>query len=179
MSATAMFTTLSTVPETGTSSAAVMRAREALVPAGLAISEAAFRELSPAIVITHLVKDGQPVKAGQDLMRIEGTGARYFVRRARRLEFRPAPFHGIATLDRTICRSHQRNVREHSRHPQDNSRPSALREVCRCLWRRSELPHRPLRPGSDQGQSPLPRCATKNRMPSPPPSSAPARNIPG
>ena len=64
-------TTLATVPETALA-ATVMKAREALVPAGLVISEAAFRELSPTVKITHLVKDGQPVKAGQDLMRIEG-----------------------------------------------------------------------------------------------------------
>jgi nicotinate-nucleotide pyrophosphorylase (carboxylating) len=64
-------TTLATVPESAVAKAA-MRAREALVPAGLAMAEAAFRELSSTLTITMSVKDGQSVKAGQELMRIEG-----------------------------------------------------------------------------------------------------------
>ena len=89
-------TTLATVPETALITS-VMRAREALVPAGLAISEAAFRELSPNVKITHLVPDGQPVKAGQDLLRIAGparailTAERVALNFAQRLS-------GIATL---------------------------------------------------------------------------------
>ncbi len=65
-------TTLATVPETATARA-VMKAREPLVPAGLAFAEMAFHELSPAIKITRLATDGQPVKAGDDLLRIEGS----------------------------------------------------------------------------------------------------------
>ncbi|MDB6022557.1 MAG: Nicotinate-nucleotide pyrophosphorylase [Pedosphaera sp.] len=64
-------TTLATVPESAVAKAA-MKAREALVPAGLAFAEMAFRELSPAIKIAHLATDGQPVKAGQELLHIEG-----------------------------------------------------------------------------------------------------------
>ena len=56
-------TTLATVPEVA-QGRAVMKAREALVPAGLMISEVAFRELSPGLKITHLTKDGEPVSAG-------------------------------------------------------------------------------------------------------------------
>jgi len=65
-------TTMATVPENAVAKAA-MRAREDLVPAGLAIAEATFRELSASMQINKLVSDGQPVKAGQDLMRIEGS----------------------------------------------------------------------------------------------------------
>jgi nicotinate-nucleotide pyrophosphorylase (carboxylating) len=50
-----------------------MRARESLVPAGLAFAETAFRELSPAIKISRLAADGQPVKATDSLLRIEGS----------------------------------------------------------------------------------------------------------
>jgi nicotinate-nucleotide pyrophosphorylase (carboxylating) len=65
-------TTLATVPETALA-IAVMRAREPLVPAGLAFAETAFHELSPTIKITRHAGDGQPVKAGQSLLRVEGT----------------------------------------------------------------------------------------------------------
>jgi nicotinate-nucleotide pyrophosphorylase (carboxylating) len=89
-------TTLATVPETARA-AAVMKAREALVPAGLGISEATFRELSPIVKITHLVKDGQPVKAGQDLMRIEGSARAILSAERVALNFAQR-LSGIATL---------------------------------------------------------------------------------
>jgi nicotinate-nucleotide pyrophosphorylase (carboxylating) len=65
-------TTLATVPETAVARA-VMKTREPLVPAGLALAEAAFLELSPGMKIGPLAKDGQHVKDGQDLLRIEGS----------------------------------------------------------------------------------------------------------
>jgi len=64
-------TTLSTVPETATARA-VMRAREPLVVAGLDFAEAAFRELSAAIKIERLAKDGQRVNGGDILLKISG-----------------------------------------------------------------------------------------------------------
>jgi nicotinate-nucleotide pyrophosphorylase (carboxylating) len=64
-------TTLATVPDTAVARA-VMKAREPLVPAGLALAEAAFLELSPGMKIESIAKDGQPVKEGQDLLRMEG-----------------------------------------------------------------------------------------------------------
>ncbi len=64
-------TTLATVPETA-SAHAVMKAREPLVIAGLAFAETAFLELSSAIKIERVAVDGQPRKAGQELMRIAG-----------------------------------------------------------------------------------------------------------
>src|SRR6516225_3188648 len=57
-------TTLATVPET-TMAQAVMCAREPLVVAGLAFAEIAFTELSPAVSIERLARDGQPLKAGE------------------------------------------------------------------------------------------------------------------
>jgi nicotinate-nucleotide pyrophosphorylase (carboxylating) len=65
-------TTLATVPETAVARA-VIKTREPLVPAGLALAEAAFLELSPGMKIELLAKDGQPVKEGRDLLRIEGS----------------------------------------------------------------------------------------------------------
>jgi nicotinate-nucleotide pyrophosphorylase (carboxylating) len=64
-------TSLATVPETAQADV-VMRAREPLVPAGLAVAQAVFRELSPAARIEALAQDGKPVKAGDSLLRISG-----------------------------------------------------------------------------------------------------------
>jgi nicotinate-nucleotide pyrophosphorylase (carboxylating) len=64
-------TTLATVPEAAIARA-VMKTREPLVPAGLALAEAAFLELSPGMKFEPLAKDGQPVKQGRDLLRVEG-----------------------------------------------------------------------------------------------------------
>lgn len=64
-------TTLATVPESALARGA-MKAREQLVVAGLAFAEAAFHELSPEVKIERVTVDGQAVKAGQDLLRIEG-----------------------------------------------------------------------------------------------------------
>jgi len=64
-------TTLATVPET-TTARAVMRAREPLVVAGLDFAEAAFRELSAAVKIERLAKDGRRVNGGEILLKISG-----------------------------------------------------------------------------------------------------------
>jgi nicotinate-nucleotide pyrophosphorylase (carboxylating) len=64
-------TTLATVSETATAKA-VMRAREPLVVAGLDFAEAAFRELSAAVKIERLAKDGQRVNGGEILLKISG-----------------------------------------------------------------------------------------------------------
>src|SRR4051794_7931979 len=64
-------TTLATVPETA-SAKALMKAREPLVPAGLAFAEIAFGELSSSIDVRRAATDGQSVKAGQELLLIAG-----------------------------------------------------------------------------------------------------------
>lgn len=64
-------TTLATVPATARS-VAILRAREPLVVAGLALAEAAFRQLAPRVQIRRLVKDGQRVKSGAGLLQIAG-----------------------------------------------------------------------------------------------------------
>lgn len=64
-------TTLATVPETA-GARATMRAREPLVVAGLALAEAAFHELSPAVSITRAAADGQHVAADKSLLDITG-----------------------------------------------------------------------------------------------------------
>jgi len=64
-------TTLATVPEAAGARAA-LRAREPLVIAGLAFAEAAFTGLSSAVKIERLAEDGQPLKAGEILMRVTG-----------------------------------------------------------------------------------------------------------
>jgi len=64
-------TTLATVPEAATANA-VLRAREPLVVAGLDFAGAAFAELSAAVKIERLAKDGQPVKEQEVLLKISG-----------------------------------------------------------------------------------------------------------
>ncbi len=64
-------TTLATVPEAAQATA-LMRAREPLVVAGLALAEAAFRELSGRVEFQRIAEDGHAVKEGQDLLRIAG-----------------------------------------------------------------------------------------------------------
>ena len=64
-------TTLATVPEAATARA-VLRAREPLVVAGLAFAEAAFLELSAAVKIERLARDGQRVKTDDVLLHLSG-----------------------------------------------------------------------------------------------------------
>jgi nicotinate-nucleotide pyrophosphorylase (carboxylating) len=65
-------TTLATVSE-GAQAKAFLVAREPLIVAGLALAEAAFRELSPTIKIICSAKNGQAVKKGQQLMSVAGS----------------------------------------------------------------------------------------------------------
>jgi nicotinate-nucleotide pyrophosphorylase (carboxylating) len=64
-------TTLATVPESASASA-VMRAREPLVVAGLALAEAAFRQVSDAAQIARVMEDGQRAISGGVLLNISG-----------------------------------------------------------------------------------------------------------
>ncbi|MEM6908888.1 MAG: carboxylating nicotinate-nucleotide diphosphorylase [Pseudomonadota bacterium] len=50
----------------------VMDSRDPVVVAGLPVAEAFFRELDPEVAIETLVKDGEAVEAGADLMRLKG-----------------------------------------------------------------------------------------------------------
>jgi nicotinate-nucleotide pyrophosphorylase (carboxylating) len=89
-------TTLATVPETAMATA-VMKARESLVVAGLAVAEAAFHELSPALETGRVIQDGQAVKAGQDLLRISGPARAILTAERVALNF-VQRLSGIATL---------------------------------------------------------------------------------
>jgi len=64
-------TSIATIPE-GTRGAAVMKAREAGVVAGLAVAEVVFRKLDPAVEITGHLRDGATVAAKTVLMTIAG-----------------------------------------------------------------------------------------------------------
>ena len=50
----------------------VMASRDAVTVAGLAVAEAFFRRLDPAVQVERLVEDGARVPAGTVLMRLEG-----------------------------------------------------------------------------------------------------------
>jgi nicotinate-nucleotide pyrophosphorylase (carboxylating) len=64
-------TTLATVPESSLAEA-VMRAREPLTVAGLALAEAAFRQVSDAVQIARAMQDGQRAASGGVLLKISG-----------------------------------------------------------------------------------------------------------
>lgn len=64
-------TTLATVPANAEATA-VMRARESLVVAGLALAEVAFAQLSPKVRIKRLVRDGQQIKPGANMLKVTG-----------------------------------------------------------------------------------------------------------
>jgi nicotinate-nucleotide pyrophosphorylase (carboxylating) len=64
-------TSIATIPE-GTRGAAVMKAREAGVVAGLAVAEVVFRKLDPSVEITGHLRDGAAVQAKTALMSISG-----------------------------------------------------------------------------------------------------------
>jgi nicotinate-nucleotide pyrophosphorylase (carboxylating) len=64
-------TTLATVAEAA-KGRAEMRAREPLVVAGLALAEGAFCQLSQAVQVTRIAKDGQRVASGKPLLRVAG-----------------------------------------------------------------------------------------------------------
>src|SRR5581483_8638264 len=89
-------TTLATVPER-VSAIALMKAREPLVVAGLALAEATFHELSPAIKVQRAATDGQAVKAGEDLLRIAGPARSILTAERVALNF-VQRLSGIATL---------------------------------------------------------------------------------
>jgi nicotinate-nucleotide pyrophosphorylase (carboxylating) len=64
-------TTLATVPETATASAAI-RAREPLVVSGLALAESAFQTISPDVRIVRIAGDGDHVLADKNLITLTG-----------------------------------------------------------------------------------------------------------
>jgi nicotinate-nucleotide pyrophosphorylase (carboxylating) len=65
-------TTLAAVPEAAQAKA-VVRAREPLVVAGLALAEAAFRALDTEVRVTSATQDGKRVTGGKPLLEIAGT----------------------------------------------------------------------------------------------------------
>ena len=64
-------TTQATIPAESTARA-VMIAREPLIVCGLALAEAAFRELSPEVKLQRMVDDGNRVEKGTVLLRAHG-----------------------------------------------------------------------------------------------------------
>ncbi|MGA9581353.1 MAG: carboxylating nicotinate-nucleotide diphosphorylase [Allosphingosinicella sp.] len=77
----------------------VMDSRETIVAAGLPIAEAFFRALDPEVGIEPLVRDGDSVKAGADLLRLRGS-ARALLTAERSALNIVQHLSGIATLTR-------------------------------------------------------------------------------
>jgi len=77
----------------------VMDSRDAIVVAGLPIAAAFFRKLDPAMDIEILVKEGEAVPAGSDLMRLAGN-ARAMLTAERSALNTVQHLSGIATMTR-------------------------------------------------------------------------------
>ncbi len=78
----------------------VMDSRDAITVAGLAIAEAFFRHLDPAVSIDRLVEDGDRVAAGTELLRLRGN-ARALLTAERSALNTVQHLSGIATLTAT------------------------------------------------------------------------------
>lgn len=89
-------TTLATVPENATARAAMV-AREPLVLSGLALAEAAFKELSPSIQFERLAADGQTLVHGAVLARVQGPASAILTAERVALNFTQR-LAGVATL---------------------------------------------------------------------------------
>lgn len=89
-------TTLATVPETAQFTV-VMRAREPLVVAGLALAEATFRELSNQLSIETVARDSQRLQDGETLLRVSGSARAILTAERVALNF-VQRLSGIATL---------------------------------------------------------------------------------
>lgn len=89
-------TTLATVPPHHPARA-VMRAREPLVVAGLALAEAAFQELDAAVTLKQAVHDGQAVTAGATLLELAGSARALLTAERVALNF-VQRLSGVATL---------------------------------------------------------------------------------
>lgn len=89
-------TTLATVPD-NLRATAILRAREPLVVAGLALAETAFRERSSELRITRHAADGEHVPAEKTLLRLAGPAAALLTAERVALNF-VQRLSGIATL---------------------------------------------------------------------------------
>ena len=89
-------TTLATIPITATANAVIL-ARETLVVAGLPVAEAVSRELSPSLRFTRAAREGDPVKAGQALLQVDGSAQAILTAERVALNFLQR-LSGIATL---------------------------------------------------------------------------------
>ena len=74
--------------------------REDCVPAGLTIAEQVFRAVDDSLKIVPMIGDGQPVEAGEGLMRIEGSAAGILAAERTALNFAQR-LTGIATVTRS------------------------------------------------------------------------------
>jgi len=77
----------------------VMDSRDPITVAGLAVAEAFFRALDPAVAIERLVEDGAPVAAGTALLRLQGQ-ARALLTAERSALNTVQHLSGIATMTR-------------------------------------------------------------------------------
>ena len=83
---------------------AVIRARQPMTVAGLALAESAFRLVSPRIKIRRRVRDGQSVRAGATLLEMSGPARAILSAERVALNFLQR-LSGVATLTRRFVRA--------------------------------------------------------------------------
>ena len=128
----------------------VMDSRDPIVVAGLDLAEAFFRALDPGVRIERLVCDGQPVAAGTELMRLEGTG-RAMLTAERSALNTVQHLSGIATMTRAYVDAIAGHRRNPARHAQDDTGPARSGEIRDPDGRRAESSHGSVGCGDDQG----------------------------
>jgi nicotinate-nucleotide pyrophosphorylase (carboxylating) len=96
-------TTLATVPADAVARACIV-AREPLVLAGLAFADTAFRTLSRQVRIEPLASDGEAVRRGQTVMRLEGPARALLTAERVALNFLQR-LSGVATLTARYVRA--------------------------------------------------------------------------
>jgi len=112
-----------TIPENAKAKA-VMNSREAGVISGLEIAKVAFEMVDPSVKFTTLVKDGDKVKAGQNVARIAGPARAILCAERVALNYL-CHLSGIATYTAQFAKRIA-HTKESVLYPQDNSRPAGL-----------------------------------------------------
>ncbi len=103
---------------------AEMDCRQPIVVAGMDVAIAFFQALDRDVRIEKLVKDGDEVEKGSDLLRLEGN-ARAMLSAERLGAEHAAASVGHRHADAAICRQNCGHRRDRARHAQDHSRASA------------------------------------------------------
>ena len=130
---------------------AVFGARQPGVLAGLALAEAAFREIDPSVSFTALKRDGDRIGKGEAAARVSGP-ARAILSAERVALNYLCHLSGVATATAALVAKVAHTKARICDTRKTTARPARLREIRGPLRRRLEPPLRPRRCDPDQGQ---------------------------